>query len=213
MRAILPFFFLFLVSLCAAGQDILVKRNGDEINAKVLTITPQEITYRLAANPPDSAAAPSPEQTIARRDVFMIKYASGAKEVFEAAPADDEKIVASVPVSNDAPPRRDRTDRMGMLQRGKVDAVSFYRGYKGAATGTLITSLASPLAGLIPAIACSSTPPQEHNLQYPNHQLFNDSSYQHGYRQQARRMKVGRVWRNWGIGLGVNLALAVILAQ
>ncbi len=210
MRTTFTFFILFVVSLYAAGQDILVKRNGDEINAKVLRITSGEITYRLTADPLDSAAATVAEQSIARGEVFMIKYGNGTKEVFDDENPDDEKLMATLPVSYEPPLRR---NNMEMYQRGKIDAMSYYRGYKGAATGTMIVSLLSPLAGLAPAIACSAAPPQERSLQYPSYDHFKDANYQHAYRQQARRMKVGRVWRSWGIGLGVNLALAVILAQ
>lgn len=56
--------------------------------------------------------------------------------------------------------------------QGQKDALRFYKGYKGAGTGTLIAGLVSPLVGLIPAIACSSTEPKEINLNYPNADLM-----------------------------------------
>ncbi|KAA0992686.1 hypothetical protein [Dyadobacter aurulentus] len=56
--------------------------------------------------------------------------------------------------------------------KGQIDAARHYKRYKGAATGTLITSLVSPFIGLIPAILCSSTYPKIENLGYPNEELF-----------------------------------------
>lgn len=56
--------------------------------------------------------------------------------------------------------------------QGQRQAERYYQKYTGAGTGTLITSLVSPLVGLIPAIACSSTTPKEANLGYPKAELF-----------------------------------------
>ncbi|WP_353717293.1 hypothetical protein [Dyadobacter sp. 676] len=50
--------------------------------------------------------------------------------------------------------------------KGQIDAARHYKRYKGAATGTLLTSLLSPVIGLIPAILCSSTNPKIENLGY-----------------------------------------------
>jgi hypothetical protein len=211
MKAIFTFFMFLLASAWASAQDVLIKRNGDEIKAKVLTITPSEITYLLPGNPQDSLGAPAQELTLARREVFMIKYANGVKEVFEGEQTTPVKTVAYEPENKPVAVRKD--NKAEMFERGKFDARGFYRGYTGAATGTLIVSLLSPVAGLIPAVACSAAPPGSHNLHFPDYDLYKDGSYQAGYRQQAHRIKAGRVWRNWGIGLGVNLALIVLLAQ
>jgi hypothetical protein len=209
MKVTFTFAFLFVASVFCWGQDILVKRNGDEIKARVLTITPEEITYRLHGSQPDSLAN-SRTEMIARAELFMIKYENGAKEVFDGEKQSEVKLVSSVPAGEEVAVRKSSAD---LYNKGRFDATSYYRGYKGAATGTLVLSLISPLAGLIPAVACSATPPQEHNLQYPSYDQFRQLDYQNGYRNQARKTKSGRVWRNWGIGLGVNLALAIILAN
>lgn len=77
---------LFLVlALLAAGcgyaQDLLTKRNGDEVAVKVLEITPLEVKYRRTDNPD------GPLISVYKSEVFMIRYANGAKDVFGAAPA------------------------------------------------------------------------------------------------------------------------------
>jgi hypothetical protein len=96
--------------------------------------------------------------------------------------------------------------------KGQVDAERYYKKYKGAATGTLITSLVSPLVGLIPAIITSSTTPKLENLGYPDENLFKQANYHQAYTRKAKRIKSGKVWKNWGIGLGVNLVLVLIIA-
>ncbi|KAA6439357.1 hypothetical protein FEM33_13935 [Dyadobacter flavalbus] len=95
--------------------------------------------------------------------------------------------------------------------KGQIDAERNYVKYKGAATGTLIASLVSPLIGLIPAIATSSTTPKIENLGYPDESLFRQANYHAAYTRKAKKIKQGKVWKNWGIGFGVNLALILLL--
>ena len=96
---------------------------------------------------------------------------------------------------------------------GKTDASKHYKGYKGAGTGTLITGLLSPIVGLIPAIACSSTEPKEMNLSYPNQELMKNADYNNGYTQKAKKIKQGKVWTNWGIAFGANIVAVLILSS
>ncbi|GAB2773268.1 hypothetical protein GCM10027275_15280 [Rhabdobacter roseus] len=95
--------------------------------------------------------------------------------------------------------------------KGQIEAERNYTKYKGAGTGTLLTSLVSPLVGLIPAIACSATPPKLSNLGYPDEELFKQQEYYLGYTEKAKRIKKRKVWTNWGIGLGVNIVAVVLL--
>jgi len=97
--------------------------------------------------------------------------------------------------------------------KGQIDAARHYKRYKGAATGTLLTSLLSPVIGLIPAILCSSTNPKIENLGYPNEELFKQAAYYKAYTKKAKKIKQRKVWSNWGIGLGVNLVLILVLAN
>jgi len=96
--------------------------------------------------------------------------------------------------------------------KGQIDAERNYKKYKGAATGTLIASLVSPLIGLIPAIATSATTPKIQNLGYPDEALFNQAEYHANYTRKAKKIKQKKVWTNWGIGFGVNLALVLVIA-
>ena len=97
--------------------------------------------------------------------------------------------------------------------KGQIDAARHYKRYKGAATGTLLTSLLSPVIGLIPAILCSSTYPKIENLGYPSEELFKQATYYKAYTKKAKKIKQRKVWSNWGIGLGVNLVVILVLAN
>ena len=130
----------------------------------------------------------------------MIRYENGTKDIFNQEKKSQN--TSSSRLSSDDP-----------FFDGQSDAAKYYKGDNGGGTGTLITSLLSPVVGLIPAIACSSSHPRDMNLNYPNSDLMKNRAYYNGYTQKAKKIKQGRVWQNWGIGLGVNLTLILLLAS
>ncbi len=81
IKAILAVMFA-LVVCSATAQDVIVKRNGDEIEAKVLTITDNDVSYKKWSN------QEGPTYTTSIGDIFMIKYSNGDKDVFEAKDTD-----------------------------------------------------------------------------------------------------------------------------
>lgn len=67
----------FLLSvLCSYAQDIIIKKNGDEISAKIIELTPTLIKYR------HFDYQDGPIISLLKSEVFLIKYANGAKETF-----------------------------------------------------------------------------------------------------------------------------------
>ena len=180
---------LFFLTHCFS-QDLIIKKSSDEIKAKIIEVGTSEIKYKNFDN------STGPTYSILKADVFMIKYENGTKDVFN-----DEKQVTNPAISTSD----------DLFNKGKMDAVRYYDGYKGAGTGTLIASLISPLIGLIPAIACSSTPPKEFNLNYPKPDLMKNNEYYDGYTSKSKKIKQGKVWMNWGIAFGVNLVAIILL--
>jgi hypothetical protein len=72
---------LFTLLACATSyislaQDTLIKRNGEELEVKVLEINLQEVKYKRFDN------LEGPTISIAKTDVFMIKYENGTKVTF-----------------------------------------------------------------------------------------------------------------------------------
>ncbi len=105
------------------------------------------------------------------------------------------------------------TSNENLYVRGQIDAERNYIKYKPAGTGTLISSLVSPLIGLVPAIICSANAPQTQNLGYPDENLIKQQEYYLGYTQKAKKVKQRKVWTNWGIGFGANLVAVLIIAS
>jgi hypothetical protein len=65
-----------LSSVYAFAQDVILKKDGSEINAKVVELTEQHVKYK------DFDFQNGPTRNINISDVFMITYENGKKEVF-----------------------------------------------------------------------------------------------------------------------------------
>ena len=68
----------------------------------------------------------------------------------------------------------------------------------------------SPLIALIPAIACSSSEPNEDNLNVPDAKLMRNADYKQAYVDQSHKIKKRKIWKNFGIGSGIWLGLLVL---
>lgn len=66
------------VATAVSAQDVLFKRNGDELSVKVVKISATEVEYKKWSNPD------GPTYSIPKAEVFIIKYQNGDKDVFEA---------------------------------------------------------------------------------------------------------------------------------
>lgn len=188
MKARFLFSLILLLShFVSNAQDIITRKNGEDVQAKVSMVTPSEVRYTLY-NAPDSGTI-----ILMKSEILMIRYEDGTKDIF----TNEQASIAS--------------SNIDYCSKGNQDAKQHYRRYKAAGTGTFLTAFfAGPLFGLIPAIACSSTPPKDRNLDYPNEELMKNRLYKKCYTEQARKKKANKVWANYGIGVGVLLALIII---
>lgn len=195
-KALFIFFVqLFTLILGVNAQDVITKKNGDDIKAKVLEITLTELKYKNFNN------LDGPIISIAKSDVIFVKYENGTKDVFA-----EEKI------ANTSNPSGMDNEKLALV--GKADARRYYKGYSGAGGGTLLTGLfAGSILALVPAIATSSSAPKESNLQYPNINLVNNPSYVNAYRQEAFKIKKHKIWNNYFIAIIANVATYAILIR
>jgi hypothetical protein len=90
--------FLFIVAVLMfnglSAQDLILKKNGDEINAKVQEIGVTEIKYKKSDN------LNGPVYTLLKSEVFMVKFENGTKEIFTEEP----RILNAVDNSVNPPP-------------------------------------------------------------------------------------------------------------
>lgn len=81
MKKTLFTLFAFFAVLACQAQDVLIKRNGEELVVKVLEISLHEVKYKRYDN------LEGPTISIAKTEVFMIKYENGTKTTFTDSPA------------------------------------------------------------------------------------------------------------------------------
>ena len=81
MKTRVALIFFSLVSIIPAinAQDVIIKVNGDEINAIIIEVDSSEVKYKRFDN------ESGPIYIIATSDIFMIKYENGEKDVFDVA--------------------------------------------------------------------------------------------------------------------------------
>lgn len=79
-------FFAFLISSGALAQDVLNKKNGETINAKVLEVNPDNIKYKKAGN------QDGPTYTIDKKGLAGITYANGEEDIFKIESKGDKKM-------------------------------------------------------------------------------------------------------------------------
>jgi len=90
----IPFLFL-LASFSAVAQDVILKKNGDEVKSLVTEVTDEAIKYHKFDNPT------GPVYSIKKAEVFMITYKNGSKDVFKEEAQKEKKSEESESSSSD----------------------------------------------------------------------------------------------------------------
>ena len=80
-RVVLILAAVLLTAIAASAQDVITKRNGEDILAKVLEIDTKNVKYRLF-DEPDGVL-----YTIPKSQIILIRYESGRNEVFNTSSA------------------------------------------------------------------------------------------------------------------------------
>jgi len=101
MKTKLMVFATFL-SLCLHAQDIIMKRDGSELPAKVVEVEADKIKYKQWQN------LEGPVYSVLKAEVFKIKYANGSSDFFGAPTA---PAVAST-TAYDSLMRRSRSEKV-----------------------------------------------------------------------------------------------------
>jgi hypothetical protein len=186
---------LFLIGNFAQAQDIITKKNGDDIKAKVLEVNQNEIKYKSFSNPD------GPLFVIYKSDVLLIRYENGTKDIFSESA--NNQINYNANSNSNGSTLMSTSSTSDMRTKGKQDALVNYKGKRSGAGWTCATSIVcGPLFGLIPAAACSASEPIDENLNYRDPELMKNNDYNLAYTSQAHKIKKRKVWTNYGIGSG-----------
>ncbi|MFD3001794.1 hypothetical protein ACFS7Z_15580 [Pontibacter toksunensis] len=194
MKRNLILILLTLLLQNAFAQDYIVKVNGEEIPARVLEITLEEILYHQ----PDSSA--EVVLRLPKTEVFMVRFENGAKEVFSEN-LQDNKVVTAAALT---------PDQLYLL--GKRDAIQLYKG-EGVLWGSAASALIFPY-GLAGSAVLAFTPPNVHQNRVSDRELLSYPDYVKGYKDQAKKRKIGKAAAGAGIGtlVGIAATVAIILS-
>lgn len=190
------------------AQDVLYKINGNNLIVNITDADEYRVKFTLYDDVDDT------EYSIGTDKLVRILYEDGTRVNFDnerVRGADVRLQQKSDGSAAGANSEQAVSGELSMFAKGRRDGEIYYTRHVGAGTGTLFASLLSPLVGLIPAAATASSQPKEFNLGYPDRELFKDSDYQAGYVQAAHQKKREKVWNNWWVGFGVNLAVFLLI--
>jgi hypothetical protein len=172
------------------AQDVITKKTSEDIPAKVIEVTTTEVKYKKYDN------QNGPTFTLLKTEVLMIRYQDGTKDVFTEA----QNNKSSNDLANE------------MAMKGKQDALNHYKGRNSGAGWTAASTVVlSPILGIIPAVACSSSEPSNANLAYIDPELMKNYAYNKAYTEQAHKTKKRKIWTHYGIGSGAWLLLVLLL--
>ena len=173
---------ILIFSFCFS-QDIITKKSGEDIQAKVIEVTTSEIKYKKFDN------QTGPIFTISTMELLMIRYENGSKDIFTTP----QNPVGQIQILG--------TDSAYFSKRGREDAIANYHGRNSGATWVTITTIypLPILAGAAVAGICSAQEPKDWNLNYPDSTLINNRIYSEAYKKQAHKIKTKKLWHSFRV--------------
>ena len=119
------FLFLLISLSCLINnlrsQDILVYKNGDEVQAKVIEVFDDNIKYKKWGN------LDGPSYTAIKKDVLMIKYQNGSKDVFNNQPAQINNQPAQTNSNNAVTQKKSEQGKICFYSSDKrIDQIDIY---------------------------------------------------------------------------------------
>jgi len=170
---------LFFLTIITYGQDLITKKNGEDIKAKVLEVTLSEIKYKKYEN------IDGPIYSLLTKELLIIRYENGTKDLFNQ-----------------------RSPTISNFDQGQIDASKFYYVSKSDESLVFTTtSLLTPVVGGIAATIINSKEIKEENLNYLNKTLIENLEYKNGYKQMAYKMRKKKILEKFFIGTGFNIAI------
>ena len=183
MKKYLFLLLVILLAQAANAQDVIIKINGDEMNARVREITPTQIIY-LSADTTDTLS-----YKIAKSEVFMLRFANGTKEVFH----------------ENLPPVAVTANPKDMYLKGRQDARKYYDG-QGVMWGS---AAAMFMGGPIGPVIIGAIRPRANNNPALAYTALQDKNYVKGYEKQAHNQKIGKAAIGAGIGTAAMFLLVI----
>ncbi len=187
IKLLILLFFCAILSLSA--QDTLFMKGKYPIVIRYIAIKGDSVGFIHYADPNPTI------KWIGTSELTAISYHNGAIVKYPLNPKKDS--ISTLPPSNLPFPKGKALSyniHDTSFANGIADDKAFYRGYRPASTGVLLSSIVmSPIAGLLLAIETSSSRPQTHTLTFLDADRSKNTNYQAGYLYQSWEMKQNKV--------------------
>ena len=184
---------LLLLAVKANSQDIIVKKNGEQIVGKIIALGTDTIQYRYFSD------VSGPVQAMARSEVAQLKLVAAADPVEVAAHTySDEKT---------------SINELAQLRlQAKIDANNYYKA-RGVFWTTMGSTMLHPAAGIATGAVISAIPPEIDSDYNPNRHLMKEPAYRESYQKQARKRKIGKAAAGFGAGAAVLSVVYMVVVM
>jgi hypothetical protein len=199
--------FVFFSLVICFSQDVITKKTGEDIQAKILEVDQTNIKYKKFDN------LEGPSFIVPKSDVLIVRYSNGTKDIFT-----EEKTISTdvkaVTIDTKTALADTQTNPSDICDQATNDSKTNYIG-RNSGTGWVLatTALFSPLIGIIPAVACSASKPTDQNLNYKDSKLMKNNAYNKCYTDEAYKTKKNRIWTSFGVGAGAWLVIILLASS
>jgi hypothetical protein len=193
LRKILICLLLSIV-VQASAQDVIVKRNGEQIVGKVIALSSDSVTYRYISD------ANGPVQSLVRNEVIQLKLASSPSlnEITEPSRYINEQTSI--------------TELAELRTQARIDAETHYKA-RGVFWTIMGSTIMHPAAGFATGVLVSAIPPEVDSDHNPNRHLMKEPVYRETYQKQARKHKIAKAAAGFGAGATVLSAIYMIIVM
>ena len=172
MKKTISILLFLCVSLVGMAQDVIVKKDGSTILAKVLEVTSTEVKYKKHTN------LEGPTYTVSKTEIQSINYENGEKDVFDVKEETSPVETSLLTTDNSSSQKLNDSELLNLYRRGSIDrtlnAQKIQKGKKlkkiGRIGGVVLAGV-----GLIAGIASAKS--YGHGAYYSNGTKHEDSNY------------------------------------
>lgn len=191
MKRLLLIHGILLLFAAVQAQDHILTLDSTVYSGRVMDVRQDEVTYQ----PQEDTSGPL--HKVPKDSVLLVTRASGGISVYHSEDAIYDRILHS--------------NKVSLYDIGAAHGRTYYDQYDDAQYSVLASTIIFSPGGLLVSIISSSITPSEHNLNYPNSTLWKNDEYRTGYSHAARKVKGYKVWDKFGLGLGINIAIAAAI--
>ena len=120
MKQTILIFTVLCYAITGMAQDVIIFRDGDEIRSIVQEVGLSEVKYKRYENPT------GPVYTALKKDIFMIKYQNGTKDIFESISNESGNPIASTNTQN-VPDLNSLKNEFYSIGRNDVNMLKFLK--------------------------------------------------------------------------------------